>query len=355
MRHTRHPDNPSDRTRIRSQMRSRGSSSSLTLDYTMEIGEENRARRTRTSPCRTSQPGSRGLWLTGIVLLVGLCLGADRSAQTLTDREIYNQGTVELNQGDFSAAEMLLHSAVTGNSEQVQPTALYNLGLARFAIGVEKLEEGPDTRTVGQQAVSASTAADAALQYGLNAMQQGEQNALIRAYLRGRGARKQLKDAMKALGEALDVYGDVLARWQRSSGDFHSTVELRPEDQDSAHNADVVDRHIAKLVDSLMQMQAMQQGMGEQMEGLEQMVEALEGMIPDDIGDPGPGEDGEEWPEGLREGVEEGEGREGDEIPVSPEDAQRLLESFQLDRGRTLPMGFEEEADPDDQKKGKNW
>ena len=58
---------------------------------------------------------------------------------------------------------------------------------------------------------------------------------------------------------------------------------------------------------------------------------------------------------GAVEAVEEGRGREGNEVPISPEDAARLLESFDLDRGRTLPMGFEEEADPDQQKEGRNW
>jgi hypothetical protein len=53
--------------------------------------------------------------------------------------------------------------------------------------------------------------------------------------------------------------------------------------------------------------------------------------------------------------MEEATGREGEEKPISPEDAQRLLESFQLDRGRRLPMGFEDKADPDEQMKAKDW
>lgn len=288
-----------------------------------------------------------------LLLLVGL--GAGRNQQPVTDRDTYNQGTAELNDGNLTSAEMLLYSAVAGNDERVQPIALYNLGLARFGLGVEALEKGPDTKTVSRRAVSATTGADSALQEGLTAMQQGEQSALIRAYFRGRGARKQLKGAMKALKEALDVYGNVLSRWQRASGDFHSTVELRNADQDAAHNADVVDRHIAILVDSIQQMQAMMEGMGEQMEGLEQMLEQLGGMMPDDIGDPGGGEDGEDWPGGAEPGMEEAKGREGDERPISRDDAQRLLEAFQLDRGRTLPMGFEEEGKADEQTQGKNW
>jgi tetratricopeptide (TPR) repeat protein len=290
-----------------------------------------------------------------LVILVSAGAGAGRREQTVTDRKTFNEGTVKLSEGDLTAAEMLLYSAVAGNNKRVQPPALYNLALARFAVGAETLAEGPKAKEVGQRAVSSAALADSALQEGLNAMQQGEQNAMIRAYLRGRGARRQLKEARKALQEALDIYGDVLTRWQRASGDFHSTVELSPNDDDAAHNADVVDRHIARLVDSITQMQAMQQGMGDKMEGLEQMLDALGGMIPEDMGEPGPGEDGEDWPEGLQDGMEESKGREGDEAPISPEDAHRLLESFQLDRGRTLPMGFEEESDPNDQEGGRNW
>ena len=44
-----------------------------------------------------------------------------------------------------------------------------------------------------------------------------------------------------------------------------------------------------------------------------------------------------------------------DERPIAPEDAQRLLDAFQLDRGRKLPMGFEESTKPEDQRKGKDW
>jgi tetratricopeptide (TPR) repeat protein len=296
--------------------------------------------------------------LAGPFLLLcatAFCLGAGRRQQTVTDRDAYNEGTASLNEGDFTTAETLLFSAVTANDERVQPAALYNLGLARFALGAEALEKGPDAKAVSGRAVSASTGADVALQEGLTAMQRGEQNALIRAYLRGRGARRELKEAMKGLQEALDVYGNVLSRWQRASGDFHSTVELNPIDADAAHNADVVDRHIAKLVDSIQQMQGMMDGMGDQMGALTQMLGQLKGMIPDNMGDPGPGEDGEDWPQGPEPGMEEGKGREGKEMPISPEDAARLLESFQLDRNRTLPMGFEDSAKPDDQNKGNNW
>jgi tetratricopeptide (TPR) repeat protein len=287
-------------------------------------------------------------------MAVGLCLAAGRQQTIVTDRDQYNEGTARLLEGDLTSAEMLLYSTVAGNNEKLQPKALYNLGLTRFGIGAQMLEEAPRSRTVGRQAVNASTQADEAYQEGLTAMQRGEQNALIRAYLRGHGARKQLKEAMKALQQALDQYGDVLSRWQRASGDFHSTVELNG-DEDARHNAEVVDRHIANLVDSIQQMQSMMGGMGQQMEDLEGLLEQLGGMIPDDLAPPGGAEGGDEWPMAPEPGMEESPGREGDEIPISPEDAARLLESFNLDRGRPLPMGFEEESNPDEKKEGRNW
>jgi len=308
--------------------------------------------RLKDSQCGPSTGRILSLLICATVLL---CVGAGGREEPVTDRDAYNKGTAKLAENDLTEAEMLLYSAVTGNDDRVQPDALYNLALARFGLGVQALEEGPDAKAVGQRAVTASAGADGALQEGLTAMQQGEQTALIRAYLRGRGARKELKEATKALQEALSVYGNVLSRWQRASGDFHSTTELEPDDADAAHNADVVDRHIARLVDSLQQMQSMMEGMGQQMEGLQQMLEELKGMIPDDMGSPGPGEGDEDWPQGPEPGMEEGRGHEGDEMPIAPQDAERLLESFQLDRGRTLPMNFEEGSPPEDQRKGRNW
>ena len=161
---------------------------------------------------------------------------------------------------------------------------------------------------------------------------------------------------IKALKEAMDTFGNVLARWQRASGDFHSTVELLGQDEDAATNARIVDEQIAALVDQLKMMQSMMQGLGEQKEGLEQMLEGLRGMIPGPMDNPGPGdEEGDEFPDGPEPGQEEAASRDGREMPLSPEDARRLLDAFQLDRNRNLPMGFDREAKPEETNKGKNW
>ena len=290
-----------------------------------------------------------------ILCMALLNVGAGRVQHAVTDRDAYNQGTVKLHEGDLAAAEGMLYSAVSANKDNIQPLALYNLGLTRFAIGAETLKEAPDANAASGRAQRASTRADGALQEGLSVLQSSEQSALVRAYLRGRGARREVKAALKALQEAMQVHGDVLSRWQRASGDFHSTVELKQSDTDAAHNAEVVDRHIAELVDKLRLMQMLAKALGEQAEGLDQLLSEMKGKLPDGMEDPGPGDNGDEdFPGGPEPGMEEPRGREGDEIPISPEDAQRLLNAFQLDRGRNLPMGGDQQAKSTD-RKGKDW
>lgn len=298
-------------------------------------------------------PRQTGIRLSLLVLC--LSLGALRAQQPLSEREVYNEGTRVLEERDYTRAESLLHSVVARNDDQTQSPALYNLGLARFALGAEALEKGPDARAASRRAQTASVNADAAMQDAFQALQADEQQALLRAYFRGRGARREIKQAKKALAEAIEAHRDVLARWQRASGDFHSAAELNPADQDAAHNAEVTDRHIAKLVDTLQQMMSMMGGMEGKLEGLEELLAQMRGRLPDGLEEPGPGdEEGDEFPEGPKPGMEEGKGREGRELPVSPEMARQLLEGFQLDRDRQLPMGFDKETKPDD-KKGKDW
>ena len=46
-----------------------------------------------------------------------------------------------------------------------------------------------------------------------------------------------------------------MSKWERSSGDFKSTVELKGTDADAQQNADTVDRYIARLVDSIRELE----------------------------------------------------------------------------------------------------
>src|SRR5256885_2768120 len=55
---------------------------------------------------------------------------------------------------------------------------------------------------------------------------------LFRSYVRGRGARKEAKAAMEAVRRALEAHRATLGKWERASGDFKSTVELKGSDAD---------------------------------------------------------------------------------------------------------------------------
>jgi hypothetical protein len=74
-------------------------------------------------------------------------------------------------------------------------------------------------------------------------------------------------------------------------------------------------------------------------------------LPPGAAGDEELDEDGE--PEIPPEGHEEGPGREGQEIQISPELAGWLLEAFQLDSERRLPMGSR--PPPSSNRNQRNW
>ena len=165
---------------------------------------------------------------------------------------------------------------------------------------------------------------------------------MVAAYLRGRGARKELKAATEAVRRALKVYGTALARWERSSGDFKSALELNSADADARHNAEVLDRCIAKLVDSLRELQQCANGMGDKKQQLGDALKKLKGRIPAPDMPPGAAgddEEEEEQPLGPQPGQEEGpvEGRPGND-PV-PGASGWLLDAYRLDSERRLPMG----------------
>ena len=148
----------------------------------------------------------------------------------------------------------------------------------------------------------------------------------------------------------------TLLKWRRSLGDFQSAAELNPADTNATRNAEFVERGIAKLVDSLREMQQMAKPMAGEQSKLNELLQQLKGKIPAPNMPPGAaGEDGdEETPEalsGLKENQTEG-GKEM-EMPLSPDEAARLLDGVQTD-GRLLPMGQGEEGKPKD-RKGRTW
>jgi tetratricopeptide (TPR) repeat protein len=263
------------------------------------------------------------------------------SAPPETPREFFNAGTQQLRAGKLREAEASLETALSSQNQPLQPPALYNLGHVRFAQGVEQLKKGPSAKPTAAQGRAAAQAADAAIRGASQALAGNDIQTMVGSYLRGRGARKELKAANRAVRRALETYGAALAKWQRSANDFKSALELNRADADSQQNAETVERCIAKLVDSLRELEETANAMNQKDRDLGEMLKQLEGRIPKPDMPPGAaGEDEEEdMPNGPRPDQQEGFTREGEEIVLTPEQAAWLLEGFRLDDGRRLPMG----------------
>jgi tetratricopeptide (TPR) repeat protein len=304
------------------------------------------------------RPSDFGLRISLLPLLIALAaLDATPSApapeQTppTTPREFYNAGARQLGAGKLREAEASLESALASQNPQIQPPALYNLGLVRFGQGVEQLKKGPAAKPTADRAKTIARQADDAIRQAEEALAGNDVQKMVAAYLRGRGARKELKAATQAVRRALQVHGAVLTRWERSSGDFKSAAELNSADTDARNNSDVLDRLIAKLVDSLHELQQSANGMGNKNEQLGDDLKKLKGRIPAPDMPPGAAgddEEEEEQPLGPKPGQEEGPAKEGKEMTLSPEQAGWLLDAYRLDSERRLPMGQGPPADAKD-------
>ena len=268
-----------------------------------------------------------------------------------TPREFYNAGAQQLKDGKLREAEASLETAAASQQERLQVPALYNLGEVRFAQGIEALKKSPPAGQTVARGRAAEARADEAIRKLDDALAGNDIQQLVAAYMRGRGARKELKSALEAVRKAMTVHGAALSRWHRSSGDFKSALELRSTDADSEHNAEVVDRYIAKLVDSLREMQACANGMCDKSGQLGDKLKQCKGRIPGKDMPPGAaGEDDEDedMPFGPQPGQEEGPSKEGKEMTLSQEQAGWVLDGFKLDSERRLPMGQGELAQPKD-------
>jgi tetratricopeptide (TPR) repeat protein len=292
------------------------------------------------------------LLLWGFAFAVHVSAASANIAETAptTPRDFFNAGTQKLQQGKLREAEAFLENAVASQAEALQPPALYNLGHVRFKQGVEELKKGPAAGPSAARGRAAATAADEAIRTANEALASDDLQKMVAAYIRGRGVRKELKAAIKTVKEAMETHGSALSRWQRSSGDFKSTVELN-HDADALQNADAVDRRIAKLIDSIRQLQQAAGAMGQKIPDLGDKLAQLKGKIPAPDMPPGAAGDDEEdedMPKGPEPGQKENTSREGKEMDLSPEMAGWLLDSFKLDTERRLPMGGKEPADPKD-------
>ncbi|EEF57922.1 hypothetical protein [Pedosphaera parvula] len=287
--------------------------------------------------------------------------GGDSDTQE-TARQLYNNGTEKLRDGKLREAESYLQSAVASQNEKVQGPALYNLGHVRFKTGLEELKKSPEGSSAGPRSSQALDTGSGAIKALDEALVSDDVKAMVAAYQRGRGARKELKGATDAVKRAMQTYGSVLTKWQRASGDFKSTAEMNSADKDAQTNAELVDRSIAKLVDTQQMMMQNQGQMDKQKQELRDKMKKLKGKLPQEMAPPGgPGGDEDDddeddkKPKEPKAGMEEGPSKDGKERQLTPEEAERLLGMLKLDGNRKLPLGMKETGEKKEDRKRKDW
>lgn len=293
------------------------------------------------------------------------CSPAAETNSPATAREFYNEGTKLLDAHKLGEAERRFESALAAQDERVQPLAAYNLGQVRFADGLDIFKKGPAESNVSAQGNAAMAAADGALKNGAAALVDNQLASLLDAYISGRGARHNLREAEKAVKAAMDTYAKTLLRWQRADDDFKGAVELNPADTNAAYNARLIDQDIARLVDSLRRMQQMAGKMAGKKSELDKVLSKLKGQMPAPNAPPGGKGDDDEEGEGGRgdvkpeslSGKEENAGRDGEQIQetLSPEKAAQMLDGLPVDGGRRLPIGGDQPGEPPKDRHGRNW
>lgn len=149
----------------------------------------------------------------------------------------------------------------------------------------------------------------------------------------------------------------MLGKWQRASGDFKSAHELQASDQDARTNAEVVDRHIARLVDTQQLMMKGEQALKQKRQELKEKMGKMKQKLPKEEQqkcsngdeDEDDEEDGKkEPPKEPKDGQQEPKPKEGREVPLTPEEAARLLDLLKLDANRKLPLGVENSEETKD-------
>lgn len=279
-----------------------------------------------------------------------------------TPREFFNAGTKLLKAGKLREAEAELLTTLIQRDDQLQPAALYNLGQVRFAQGTEELKKAADGAQRTGRLRQATARANAAIQGADAALANNDVNRMVEAYQQGRGARKELNAATKAVRAAMEVFGNVLLRWQRAAGDFKSAAELNPADTNATRNADIVNQRIAWLIDQIREMQQAMAAAAQAKQQLGEKMSQLKGRIPAPDAPPGGAgeeeeeeeEEGDESPKGPQPHHEERGGKTGEEMKMSPEAAERMLNGMRRDGDRRMPMGQGEEGKPKDPKRP-NW
>jgi hypothetical protein len=281
-------------------------------------------------------------------------------AQNETARQFYNAGTEKLRAGKLADAETLLESSLAKQDERVQPAALFNLGDVRFDQGIEELKKSPDGAV--KRTDSAIDIGTGAIAKATDALASNDVQQMVDAYLAGRGAQKEMRAATQAVQRALEAHGRTLLKWRGALGDFQSAAELNPADTNAAQNAEFAEQSIAKLVDSLREMQQAAASLSGKQAELNGLLQQLKGKIPAPNAPPGgdgeddnPGQNGDHpLPESLK-GLTESAGGGGHEmdLKISPDEAGQLLNSIQPD-GKNLPLGGNEPGQPN-ARSGRIW
>ena len=300
------------------------------------------------------------------ILLPLLLLGQAAQAATetnfpppVTANDFYNAGTRLLAAKKLAEAETLFQSALATQDDRVQPLAEFNLGHVRFAEGAEILKTGPDAQKVSARGNKALADGENAIRTAESALAENNLEKTVAAYIEGRGARHDLREAEKAVQSAMETYGKTLQKWQRAADDFKGAAELNPADTNATRNAELVERQMAKLIDQLNQMQAIAGALGKQNQDLGKMLSRLKGRIPAPNAPPGAAgdDDDEDNPQpDLLAGKKENGSCDGDPMPVplSPESAAQILDGLSLDGTRRLAMS-DKDGTPAKDRKGHNW
>jgi Ca-activated chloride channel family protein len=268
---------------------------------------------------------------------------------------LYNQGSQLLEEGKLREAEQILTEALLIQDVSCQPAALYNLGHVRYRLGAEALRQGPMPESLPQLEAARTALAQKAIDDAETALARQRIEAIVDAYRQARLARRQLKPVADAVKTALESHRNALMRWERASSDFKSAIELNPTEADARFNADVMDRHIARLVELVQQLQQSMQSLAGQRQRLQQQIEAMKKFLPKELHEDGGDEEDEDSETPLpKPGDQEKPGREGKERMMTREEAARLLNSLRLDANRKLPMGMHQTG-ASDNRQGKTW
>jgi tetratricopeptide (TPR) repeat protein len=282
------------------------------------------------------------------------------AVQPVTARDFYNAGTQLLAAKKFADAEQMFVSALATQDASLQPSALYNLAHTRFDDGLAALKKGPSAQATTDQGNEADLQAGLAIQRGEAALAENDLSKLIGAYLEGLGARHDLRAAQKAVRQALQTYGETLRKWQQADDDFKSAAELNPADTDATRNAQIVEQYIARLVDSIHQMQQLGAMLGGRQKKLDELIKTIGGRIPKPNLPPGaPGGDKDQddgiKPESL-EGMQEGATQTGNPIgpTLSRDAAAQILNGIPINASQRLMMNETKTGTPA-QGSGRNW